>query len=314
MLLSAFFLLGVVGALWQRQAIYDWWRLKDYQPSAAIQSLATATTMNDHGRHMFYVYHPALEDKAAFNLHCSGNEKTVVLGCYITNQGIYIFDVTDPRLSGIEEVTAAHEMLHAAYDRLARDERTRVDNLTAQAFSGLTDERVRDTVERYRTRDPSVVPNELHSILATEVKDLPSELEQYYKRYFTNRQAIVAFSAQYQQAFTERQNKIEQLDKQINDLRAQIDRLQSQLNSSSRELEQQRNQLDALRASKRFEEYNTRVPGFNEEVRAYNADVNKVRTLIDQYNQLVKDRNALAVEENELIKAIDSRPEAIPSE
>ena len=38
--------------------------------------------------------------------------KTAVLGCY-ANREISIFNVTDQRLDGIREVTAAHEMLHA---------------------------------------------------------------------------------------------------------------------------------------------------------------------------------------------------------
>ena len=311
---SLFFLLAVATGLWQRQAIYDWYRLRDYSPSAEIVALADATTMNDKGRHIFYVYHPSLEGKESFNTRCTNNESSIVLGCYVQHQGIYVYDVTDPRLKGIEEVTAAHEMLHAAYDRLSRKEKERIDNLTAQTLAALNNDRIKETVERYRQRDPGVVPNELHSILATEVRELPKELEDYYARYFTNRGAIVVLSEQYEQAFTERQKKIEQYDAQLKSLQQQISAVQDSLDAQEKALNSERQRLDGMRSRGQLEAYNAAVPGFNAQVRQYNADVARARSLIDQYNQVVAARNALAVEENELIKAIDSRPSAIETE
>lgn len=314
LLLSLVFLLVALGALWQRQAIYDWIRLRDFTPSPAVVALADSTTMTKYGRHVFYVYHPTLEDRESFNRHCTNSERSIVLGCYVEHQGIYVFDVTDERLSGIEEVTAAHEMLHAAYDRLSSREKKRVDALVAGAFSDVKDKRVLDTVERYRERDATVVPNELHSILGTEVRDLPDELEQYYKRYFTNRAAVVTFSEQYQQAFTERQAKIDGYDMRLKTLQSQIDALQTSLKNQEDGLQSERARLDSLRASNRIDEYNAAVPGFNERIRRYNADVASARKLIDEYNTIVAERNAIAVEENELIKAIDSRPGTLQAE
>jgi predicted nucleic acid-binding Zn-ribbon protein len=311
---SAFFLLAVLTGLWQRQELYDWLRLRNYQPSAQIVALANATTMNDQARRLFYVHHPSLDDKQAFNQNCTETENSIVLGCYIKHRGIYIFDVTDPRLNGIEEVTAAHEMLHAAYDRLNTKDRQRVDLLTAQAFEALKDERLNDTVERYRQRDATIVPNELHSILGTEVRNLPQELEDYYKKYFNNRAVIVALSEQYQQAFTERQNKIEEYDRELKSLQQRIESIQASLNSQESALDAERRRLDDLRARNQIEAYNAGVPGFNELVRRYNADVSTARSLIDRYNHIVAERNALAVEENELIEAIDSRPTTIETQ
>lgn len=300
--------------MWQRQELYDWYRLRNYQPSAQIVALADATTMNDQARRMFYVHHPSLDDKAAFNLHCTETENSIVLGCYIKHRGIYIFDVTDPRLNGIEEVTAAHEMLHAAYDRLSNSEREHIDTLTARAFDALKDQRLNDTIERYRERDATIVANELHSILGTEVRNLPQELEDYYKKYFNNRVAVVDLSEQYQQAFTERQNKIEEYDRELKSLQQRIDSIQTSLNNQEAALNAERQRLDNLRNRNQLEAYNAGVPGFNDMVRRYNADVNTARSLIDQYNRIVAERNALAVEENELIKAIDSRPSTIETE
>ena len=35
----------------------------------------------------------------------------------------YIYNVNDERLNGLKEVTAAHEMLHAAYERLPESDK-----------------------------------------------------------------------------------------------------------------------------------------------------------------------------------------------
>ena len=169
--------------------------------------------MNSSSRRLFYVYHPELDDREAFRSHC-GHEQTIVLGCFVEPEGIYIYDVTDQRLAGIEEVTAAHEMLHAAYSRLSTKERQRIDKLTASTFAALTDERIKQTIENYRSRDPGVVPNELHSILGTGVSELPKELETYYKRYFTDRSAVVTLSRTYEANFTDRQKQVEAYDAQ----------------------------------------------------------------------------------------------------
>lgn len=311
---SATFFLIVLVALLQRQAIYDFLRLRDYRAPANIVALRDATTMNDYATKVFYVMHPVLEDRESFNQHCTNSEKSIVLGCYVERTGIYIFDVEDPRLNGIEEVTAAHEMLHAAYDRLSSKEQKRIDALTQQALEGLKDQRINDTVKRYRDRDAAVVPNELHSIIGTEVRNLSPELEDYYKRYFTDRSKIVALSEQYQQAFTERQDKIDSYDKELKDLQLRIDTLQASLQTQEQQLTEERSKLDSLRASNNVEAYNNSVAGFNERVRRYNNDVNAARRLIDDYNRIVSERNALATEENELIKAIDSRPGILQTE
>lgn len=298
----------------KRYDLLDWWRLRNYVPPARIVQLANDTTMTDEGRKLFYVNHPELNDELAFNQNCTISEQSIVLGCYISGQGIYLFDVTDERLTGVQQVTAAHEMLHAAYERLSGSERKRIDTLTQQFFEQLQDVRIQDTVTSYRNRDPSVVPNELHSILATEVVELPAELEAYYSRYFTDRKAVVAFSKAYEAAFQERKDKVAVYDKQLAVLKQEIESDELNLAGLGEDIKLERQRLDALLAAKRFEEYNAGVPPFNAKVDHYNNLVNQIRTLIDRFNRLVAERNSVALEENELIKAIDSRPDTIPNE
>jgi len=162
---------------WQRMALFDAWRLRNYTPPTDIVALADSTTMEDNARRLFYVYHPAVLDKTLFNMYCRDDEHSIVLGCYRSGKGIYIYGVEDPRLNGIKEVTAAHELLHAAYERLNTKDKAYVDKLTNQTLAGITDERILSTVELYKDKDAETLNNELHSILGTGVRTLPAELE-----------------------------------------------------------------------------------------------------------------------------------------
>lgn len=304
----SFVLLAAVGIGWlQRDAIFDAWRLRGYTASAEVAALADKTTMNDKARRLFYVYRPSLEDKASFNAHCTNSEQTIVLGCYVQHDGIYLYNVSDVRLNGVVEVTAAHEMLHAAYDRLSGKERTRIDRLTAEAASTITDERLKATIENYRMKDATVVPNELHSILATELRDLPTDLETYYKRYFTNRGVIVSLADQYKQEFSNREDQVKAIDRQISDLKLQIDDLNSSLEAQQVNLKANLQNMQTMRNSGDTEGYNAAVGPYNRAVVEYNTSVNRQKQLVGQYNSLVEQRNSLATEENELIEALDSR-------
>jgi hypothetical protein len=304
-------LLVPVVAVSQRQAIFDRIRLYNYQPPAAVSALADDTTMVPSMRQLFFVYHPALEDKTAFNNHCRDNEQTIVLGCYVDGEGIYILNVNDSRLSGITQVTAAHETLHAAYARLGTAERKKVDAMTAAAYSSLTDKLVRDRIELYAHQGAVVISNELHSILGTEARNLPPNLEAYYKRYFADRLKIVGYAEQYAQAFTDRKNQIEAYDAQLTSLKQQIENLQASLARSANDLAAERARMEGLKSSNQIEAYNAAVPAYNRQVNNYNRDVSTLSDLIAQYNDIVPKRNEIATEEEDLAKAIDSR-ETVP--
>jgi hypothetical protein len=301
-------LLATPFVLWsQRHGLYDWWRLRGYDPPARVRQLAADTTMNNYGQKLFYVHRPQLEDREGFNEHCKGHEQSIVLGCYISRHGIYIFDVQDERLQGIHEVTAAHEMLHAAYDRLDGREKERVNEQLERFFRTLDDARIKAAIDSYRKKDPNVVTNELHSIIGTEVRDIPDELEDHYKKYFDDRLKVVGFSEQYEQAFTERKNRVAAYDEQLAQLKRRIDESQSELSRRAAALSAEKARLNALLAAERNEEYNAAVPGFNAQVRAYNELIAATEGLIAEYNRIVSARNAVALEEQALVEAIDSR-------
>ncbi len=301
---------AVVVATHYRQ-IYDWYRLRDYQPPAEVVQLADQTTMTPDTRRLFYVNRPLVDDKANFNKHCpsGGNEQTIVLGCYIGGEnGIYLYNVSDPELKGVVQVTAAHEVLHAIYERLGRSEKNKVNAMLEDYYNNdLHDERLIKVFESYKKSEPNELVNEMHSIFGTEIGSLPAGLEDYYKQYFTDRSKIVAYADAYQGAFTRRREQVKAYDTQLTALKSQIEANEKQLEQQTATLTQQKAELDSQLAQKNYTAYNALVNEYNATVRSYNNLVNSTQALINQYNDIVKTRNELALEEQDLFKAIDSR-------
>lgn len=294
-----------------RQHIIDWWALRSYSPPAAITHLAERTSMQGYGRDVFYVSQPQVLGRDLFNQHCANiHEKSAVLGCY-SAQRIYIFDVEDTRLNGVKEVTAGHEMLHAAYERLLSSERTALDALLrTQLDSMQQDARLQEAAALY---DAQHLLNEMHSILGTEYRNLNPELELYYGRYFSDRTKVVAFAETYQGSFRESQARMEHLTKQLGQLKVQIDANTTQLEQRQAALGQRSAQLDTLR---QFDPqaYNAAVPQYNNQVRAYNTLAVQTRELVVRYNDFVAQHNNEAAAQRELYQSLDSKHQPVPAD
>lgn len=303
-------LIGVLAWVFtQQQALRDWWRLRGYTAPAAISTLASQDTMTPRAQRLFYVNRPVVDAGTTFTGHCpAGGEKTVVLGCYLGNDnGIYVYAVTDDRLDGVEQVTSAHEMLHAAYRRLSNQDRKSVDTmLTDYYLHDLTDQRVKDTIEAYKKSEPNDVVNEMHSVFGTEVANLPAPLERYYTRYFTDRSRVAAYTAAYQGEFTNRQKQVADYDTQLKSMDAQIKANQVQLTTQRASLDAQRAQLDSQQRSGQIAAYNSAVPAYNRAVNTYNVLLASTKNLINQYNDIVTKRNAIALEEQQLAQELSA--------
>lgn len=292
-----------------RDYIRDWLTLRAYSAPQPIAQLAEDTAMSDYGKRLFYVNKPQLDDKIAFNEHCKNlSKEAAVLGCYRGDrQGIYIFDVTDPRLHGVEEVTAAHEMLHQAYSRLSGKERDRVnDLLETYRREVLADQSVKDKLAIYEKTEPDHLVNEMHSIFGSEIKELPAELETYYSQYFSDRQKVVAFRDASQAEFDKYLKQIDSYDQQLAILKPQIESMEAALTQTVAELKQDRQELNADLAAGRIQEYNAGVAPYNAKVSEYNQQLASLNKRIEEYNKLVNERNTASVQISELNKALDS--------
>jgi len=306
--------LVLVGVVWaNRYGIYDFIVLFNYKAPNTVATLATDDTMTDKGRRLFYVNKPQISDREQFNTQCKTTEQTVVLGCY-TGAHIYIFKVDDPELKGVEQVTAAHEMLHAAYNRLSGSEKKRVDALVNAAYKKLNDPRITVLAASYEKQEPGSVPNELHSILATEVKDLGNELESYYKQYFTNRSKVVGYSEGYAQVFEDLRSQVSNYDADLALRKSQINSLEDELQQMADNLKTQKSNMDSLLSDGRVAAYNAQVPDYNASVNTYNEELARLRQLIEEYNAIVVARNNVAIEQQNLAQNLNSRLSAIPNQ
>lgn len=308
-----FSLLLLFATFWvvaNKQYIADVISYVRYTPTSDIAAMADRATMTEKGRFMFYVTHPSVDEKDAFNQECTNKETGVaILGCYSANR-IYVYDVKDTRLDGIKEVTAAHEMLHAVYERLSASEKTTVNELLEYEYRKLTKNPAFEArMAFYDKTEPGERNNELHSIIGTEVADISPKLEEYYKKYFNDRGVVVKMNQRYEAVFSE-------LEKSADDLAQRMDDLSKKIEASK---VQYKTDVDALNADiQRFNEraargdfrsqtqfnservaLTSRVSGLENSRDAINADV-------VEFNQLVKQYNELATQTNNLYKSINS--------
>jgi hypothetical protein len=312
-LLLLVLLIAVNSLVWlQRDQIADWWRLRDYEPPKDVAALVSDTTMTPYAERMFLVNHPQLESKESFNANCADHdEETSVLGCYHGDRrGIYIYAVTDERLDGVRQVTAVHEMLHQAYDRLSGSDRDHVGDLLRKHYeSGKLSDQIQAKVDSYKDQKGSDLVNEMHSIFGSEVSELPADLENYYKRYFNDRSKVVGYSEAYRGEFTRRKILVAQYDAQLSALKAQIAANKQSLDVKSTYLKSKEKEINKDIAGSDRTEYQADVAAYNAMVDAYNDQLVETRRLIEQHNTIVVKRNAIAVQEQELQKALDSRLE-----
>jgi hypothetical protein len=310
LLLSLLCVVALGVATLNLQNLQDWWRLHGYQPPPDIVQLAGQDTMNSYTRHLFYLNKPQLPSTvSSFRQHCPENRDTIVLGCYHPDQnGIFIYNVQDPALAGVTQVTAAHEVLHSVYARLSNHDR-QVLNSQLQDFytHGLHDTRVLAEVKLYQQTEPADVLDEMSCTFGTELASLPAPLEAYYKRFFDNRAAIVGFEQQYEGEFTSRQAAIASDDQQLAALKQQITTQQATLNNQLQQINAGQAQLNSQLAAGQTRDYNAAVPGYNAQIDSYNQGVRSVKANIDRYNQLVGARNQIAGQLTTLDSALDTR-------
>lgn len=301
----------IAGILWlgafHSQKIKDYYIASTTSLSSDVLRIHDSLALTDNGSLLFRASQPEILSAEAFNTACHqvSKELTIVLGCY-TQQRFYVYDVDDPRLSGIQEVTAAHELLHAVYERLSEQERRTLGPLLEETATAIDDSRFQETIATYRRAEPGHLQNELYAILGTEIAVLPKELEDHYANYFTNRDKIVAYAAAYEGTFTEIEDQISAFDAELESYAAQKQTLEDSLTRQQTELDSTRQQMDQLRGAGRVVEYNALVPIFNQRVRSYNQDVATLQGIVVSYNKIVEKRNQLAMSQRELLQEMDS--------
>lgn len=300
-----------------RQSVIDHIAVWQYKPSAEIATFVNRADLSEAGKFLFYASQPSLEGTQVFNAKCSRIERTTaVLGCY-DGRIIYVYDVPNPTLDGIREVTAAHEMLHAAYLRLSDGDLKRVNTLVEAEYEKLRNNA--DFAERmafYARTEPGERDNELHSIIGTEVASVSPELESYYKTYFDDRSKVVALHTHYASIFASLQARSDELSSQMTILADAVELESKGYNSDVNQLNKDIATFNARAKSGTF----SSQAQFNSErsdlitrssaLEIRRAAINDKRT---QYDKLREELLGIASESEALNRSIDSSLAPAPS-
>lgn len=306
--------IGVFFAVLYRQELSDQWTVRQYQPSSGIAQLADRSGLSERGRFYLYVGKAELASAQVFNSGCQRVERSnPILGCYLSGSDkIYIYDIEEPRLDGIKEVTAAHEMLHVVFARLRTSEQEWLSRTLEEIYQQHKTPELESRMEYYERTEPGARTNELHAIIGTELRDIGQELEEYYAQYFTDRHKTVALYEQYRSAFTAIEQEMTTLEEQLGIQRPQIEQAQATYEADLR-------QYNALVAS-----FNRRAAAgdftsqeaFDQERTELSAQSDvlvwqrrELEERIRVYNENVERRNRLGGQMSELSRSLDSLEE-----
>jgi hypothetical protein len=299
-----------------RQYVMDQVSVWAYEVPENVKVIEDKVNFTDKGRFYFYASHPEVSDAESFNANCPRQETgSPILGCYGMGR-MYIFDITNPKLEGIEEVTAAHEMLHAAWERLGSDEKKRVSDLLETTYKDLDEGELKARMAYYARTEPGELHNELHSIIGTEVKDLSDDLEEYYGQYFEDRTTVLALYTQYDTVFKSLQSQAEKLYDELTKLGKSITTRTAQYNTDSAQLSTDIDDFNGRANSNGFDS----LEQFNQERAALVARSNQllaerdaINDDITLYNSKHKKYQDIAVQIESLNKSIDSIDALDPS-
>lgn len=306
----------VAAAILNRQYIIDKYNAWEFKPSPEIAQIANDVGLNENGRFYYFASRPELDFAKEFNGECRSREQgNAILGCY-KNQRIYIYNVNDERLNGLKEVTAAHEMLHAAYERLPESDKKAVNTLLEKEYRKNSDTEFSKRMDYYKRNQPGEEYNELHSIIGTEFADISPQLEDYYKRYFNNRSQVVALHSKYSDKFKELKQGSASLRKELENLSISINNASLKYNKDISNLNSEINNFNSRAKNGDFsyqEDFLNERRYLIKSTRKLEQDRANINRYIGQYESKRIEYNKLVDESNSMYKAMDSTLAPAPS-
>lgn len=280
----------------------------DYTLTPTLAEYTDNLLLTPYGKELLVEAQPEILTDPSFDEACSGvsvEPGVGVLGCYYTGRDkIFIYDVTDSRLAGVEEVVLAHELLHAAWERMDQGQQEDIYQELLSSFLDLPDGHpVVVRLMPYLESDPESLPTELHSIMGTEAVELPDSLETHYAQYFRDRPNVAADANDAYGIIDDTRVELRTLAKQLIVGSEELDAARSALErreinleisitefnkkadqsgfASKSEYERVRSLLEKEQADL-AEDYSA----FNEAVEKYNADVTRLESLNTTMNEL----------------------------
>lgn len=285
-------------------------KFQEYVPTETVESLAEKTNMTLLGRKLFYLSDPqVISDHEAFSVKCKGEHKDAnTLGCYSPRfNSIYLLEIKESRLNGLMEMTAAHEMLHAGYSKLSFEEKKVLYAMLNEISNGKNKAFIQKRLKAYESISSVDKYNELHSIIGTEISDIPPELEAYYSRYFENRKATVAFGKRHEKEFDARMGSVRSFDRDLKVIQANLKLTKSKIDHHVKAISQMKEKMDYFKMLHSTSEYNDLVPEINAKIEELNILNKDAESLTKDFNDIVKKRNAIVIEDQKIQSPISAK-------
>ena len=294
-----------------RIVIYDWLMAMSYRAPAEVTAVEDKIALTDRAKLIFAATHPSMESRVDFNENCNSHEKEIsVLGCY-SNGRIHVYNIQSAELNGILESTAAHELLHAAWERTDGGEKSRLTNYLMDVYN---DERYHELLaDDLDTYDQKNRVDELHSRIGTEIADLPEELEKHYARYFTNQDLVVDFYNNYITPFKELDEEIKALSAELESANAEIEQKSANYYTRAEQLLKEVDEFNVCANTAGCFSSNATFLARRNQLIAEQTNLDgvydEVNSLVAHYNSLVAEYNAHVLRGEELEKVINSNAE-----
>ncbi|QYM76186.1 hypothetical protein [Leucobacter luti] len=321
-----FFLLligAVVFAATYRQEIKDHFSAAGFEPSQRVTEVLSSLRLSEAGERVFLATHPTVDGSQNFNEQCAEvdhSEEGHVLGCF-THDRIHLYDVTDDRVTGIVEVTAAHELLHATFARLGEGDRAALSAKLRQEYDRMsaTDPDLKERMSVYEHLSDTAFANELHSVLGTEVRELPGWLERHYEQWFRDRRSIVDAFASYHAVFVDLQNQADSIRSEMKALRADVEARKvaygdavDQFNADAADFGARNERFEFSAAPDEFEriraELEWRRGDLEVTLTGLQADIDRYNALRDQLTALSEVSSDLDQQLNSDLAPVTTRP------
>ncbi len=289
-----------------RDYLADLFRGMIYKPSEEMLDIRENLALTGKGSFIFNASQPVLSGRAEFNAACRKNgDETAILGCY-TDGNVFVYDIDSEELKGIKELTAAHELLHAVWARMGDGEQKQY----AKALNEVLENNRDVLVEEISYYDNIEKQDELYVRAGTEIKKLPDALEKHFGEIFKDQDKIVDYYNSYIGVFNN-------LKAEMNALTVEMETIQAQIDTKTTEYT---GGVDALNAEiKEFNEcaetagcfnsqwaFNTRRAALLREQESLEYIYNEIDGLINKYNELVEKYNADIVYSDKLNQKINS--------
>lgn len=305
---------ALIYAVMNRQLIQDQMAAARFNPTSQVQSLQQSLQLTESGERIFLASHPTLDGSQYFNTQCAEVQHGAsghVLGCFVDNH-IHLYSVSDPRVAGIVEVTAAHELLHAAYARMQPGDRAAL----GKKLRDLYEKRAKndpDLVERmsmYSGLSDAAFAAELHSVFGSERTNLPAWLEKHYAQWFKHRPHFAETYRSYRGVFQGIQSEAQTLRDQMDELRTDVETRKVAYDDEVAMFDSDSADFKTRQLAKEFktnpEEEARLAQDLESRRKAIKETLSGLQDDVDRYNDMRADLEQLAALSLELDETLDS--------